>query len=121
MRASDPAGQRDPRDGSGLMRGRRGREFGYRDDERAQSEAEQTIGGGAHQPTSKGSEGTDAGADGMGEGVDGVGYGVPAIVLQPVQDDAAADPEHRGGTNQAQEREEARHGAHDAAANGTQG
>src|SRR3982751_2531089 len=99
MRASDPVSQHNSRDGSGLMRGRRGREFDYRDNERAQSEAEQTRGGGAYQPTSKGSEGTDAGADGMGEVVDGVGHGVPPIVLQPVQDDAAADPEHRGGTD----------------------
>jgi hypothetical protein len=56
--------------------------------------------------------------DGLGGGVDAVAEAGKAVLLQPVDDDAAAYPEHGGGADDGQELEQDRHAQHEAAAEG---
>ena len=71
-----------------------------------------------HQPGRSRADGAQRVADRLRHLLDAVGDRRPAILLQPVQHDPAADPEHGGGADQAQELEEGRHHADDAAADG---
>ncbi len=85
-------------------------------DDGAEREAEDAGGEGIDQPVRDRGQGNEWLRHEVGQVVGGVRQGVQAERFEAVQDDAAADPEHGGGADQAQETQEGRHGADDGAA-----